>query len=93
MPWNYRLLAIAFVIGVFFQLSVVLLADSPEPVWPYALFFANFDALVLIRIAFARLRAEANRGWVFYSVLCVLFVPLMALVFAGLEAVGLYAPR
>lgn len=75
-PWNYRFLGVAFAAGVFAQFCV-LIADSQGPVWPYAGAFVAFDVLVLIRISFARLRSEANRGWLAYSVLCVAFLPLL----------------
>jgi hypothetical protein len=77
-PWNYRFLAMAFAAGVFAQVCV-LLTNSQQPAWPYACAFAAFDVLVLIRIAFARLRSEANRGWLVYSVLCAVFLPLLAI--------------
>jgi hypothetical protein len=77
-PWNYRFLAMAFAAGVLVQFCV-LITDSQEPVLPYALTFVAFDVLVLIRICFARLRSEANRGWLVYSVLCVVFLPLLAI--------------
>ena len=73
--WNYKLLALALLVGGWLQVQLLPLysGHASDVFLSVQVFNAAllFDGLVVLRILVAALRRERNRFWIFYSFLCL----------------------
>ena len=65
--WNYVQLVLALIVA--FVLDAMLLPDLSNIGMAKAQVALIFLALVVVRIAVARIRREKGKGWVFYLIL------------------------
>ncbi len=85
--WNYKLVILALLVGVWLQWYFLMLysGHAIDVFWHSLVFRAAllFDGLVVVRITVAALRRERNRGWIVYSLLCLtsfLWIAVLAVV-------------